>query len=629
MNRALIWKEFREQGLIVAALVVLGAGVLVAAGLLLPAPPGSIDDARLTMEPRKLAVVLLVLASGVVVGGTLFAGEREQGTFPYLETLPVARWRVWLGKVLAGLALVAVGGGLLFAVAAGVGVVGPPGKLPYWALITLSLAFAAFGAGALGSSFARTSLEACGLGLLVSTGLMFVIYPVCAIAVLLFDVASKRLGAPIDSVRHTEYALFGTLFGQLAVPLLLSGWIYTAPDRNRFARDFRAAKGGPVDPVRRRRPRRFGFLPSLGVRASLWVVARQNLVLTLVLGGVALLSGFSLLQPTVPTLFVWPVATLMLGTVVGVTGWADEQNSGAFRFWAERRMPVGRLWLAKVLFGLALVALLVALLALPSFAAWAYAGRDRALPTIFRSRLMLDRDFPAAEYLWLWPVYGFAFGHLAGMLFRKAAVGTAVGVMTGGGIVTLWLPSLLAGGIHWYQLWVPPLLALLTARALVWSWALDQLGQRRALLRLGAGGSVVALAMTAGILYRLLEVPEDFDTEADIAFRGTIPPFETNDAGREIRRGGILYNEARRKHADVAPEFPLWPEGPSRQQLREPTPNPKALTYGQQIDDVLALGWPAGRRDADEWLDAFMANGWAEPLVAASRMPLGVVARPG
>ncbi len=627
MNRALIWKEFREQGLIVAALVLLGGGVLVAAGLLFPAPPDTFGDMRLTLEPRKLAIVLLVLASGVVIGGTLFAGEREQGTFPYLEILPVPRYRVWLGKILAGLALVLIAAGSLFAVAAVVGVVGPPARLPFWALIIVSLAIAAFSWGSLGSAFAKTSLAACGLGLLSAVALLFVIYPLCALGVQFYDAVAASVWNSNSTVNHAEIALLGTLFGLMVVPMVLSAWIYTAPDRNRFDRDVRIAQGSPVDPPRRR----FRLFPTGGFRASLWVVARQNRLLAIVLGGTAVISGLGYLEPSLPVLFVWPVATLMIGTIVGVTGWSDEQNSGAFRFWAERRMPIGRLWLAKVAFGFALIAVLLTAMVLPSLIAARAQGSGQILATAFRARIFLERGFPIAEYLLLWPVYGFAFGHLAGLLFRKAAVGTAVGLMTGGAIVALWLPSLLSGGIHWYQLWIPPLLALATARSLVWSWALDQLGRRRALQRLAFGSSTIAATMLAGILYRMLEIPEDANTDADIAFRATIPPFDTNEAGREIRRGAVLYAEMKLAlRAAPATERPLWPDGPS-QQAYAPSDLAAARRQAQfeyQVDDVPALGWPADRPDADAWLDACMANDWAEYFVRASTLPIGTVEDP-
>jgi len=626
VNRALIWKEFREQGLIVAALVILGSGVLVAAGLLFPSVADSFGEVRQSLGPKTLAVVLLMVASGIVVGGTLFAGEREQGTFPYLEQLPVPRWRIWLGKVLAGLVLVLIASGALFAVAAGAGVVGPTSRLPFWALMTISLALAAFSWGTLGSAYAKTSLGACGVGLLSTLPLTFILYPLCAIGVQVFDRISTGVWGSNATVHHTEYALSGTLFGLIVIPLAISAWIFTAPDRNRFARDVRAAKGLSVDPGRSIRLPRFSLGVGRGFRAALWVVARQNLVLTIVLASITVVSGLSLLQPSVPALFIWPMTTLMLGTIVGVTGWSDEQNAGSFRFWAERRMPLGQLWLAKVVYGLALVALLVVLLALPSLAAARIVERGPIVPLAFHSRLFLDRGFPVAEYLWLWPIYGFAFGHLAGMLFRKAAVGTAVGLMTGGSIVAFWLPSLLSGGIHWYQLWIPPLLALATARALVWSWALDQLGQRRALLRLGFGGSAIAVAMTLGIGYRIVEIPEDDNTEADIAFRAQIPPFETNDAGRELRRGGILFAEVKQKQRDAVGGEPLWPNGPS--QHASGIPERMRASHFYQLEDVLALGWPSHRPDADAWLDACMANGWAELLLSASAMPIGTVEDP-
>ena len=63
MNRALIWKEFREQGLIVAALVVLGGGVLVAAGLIFPASSAdSFKDLRKVLDPKMLANVAMQCA---------------------------------------------------------------------------------------------------------------------------------------------------------------------------------------------------------------------------------------------------------------------------------------------------------------------------------------------------------------------------------------------------------------------------------------------------------------------------------------------------------------------------------------------------------------------------------------
>ena len=270
MNRALIWKEFREQGLIVAALVILGGGILIAAGLVLPTPTGGYSDMKLSLEPRKLALVLLLLASGVVVGGTLFAGERESGTFPYLELLPVARWRVWLGKVLAGLVLVLVAAGLLFATAAGVGLLGSSDMLPFWGLIAFTLAIAAYTWGALGSAFAKTSLAACGLGLLAAVGLSIPIYTICSVGVLALEGLDSGLADSNSSMRQTEFAAYGTLFGLVAVPLMISGWIYTSPDRNRFTRDIRIARGGPVDPVRRRMmPRfKFNFIPKLGLKGA-------------------------------------------------------------------------------------------------------------------------------------------------------------------------------------------------------------------------------------------------------------------------------------------------------------------------------------------------------------------------
>ena len=106
MIRALVWKEARDQGLIVAALAVLGAAVLVAVGLLNPAAGGSRTAQQVFVDPGFLALVALTVTAGTVVGGTLFAGEKEAGTFAYLVSLPVPRWKVWAGKICGGAVLV-------------------------------------------------------------------------------------------------------------------------------------------------------------------------------------------------------------------------------------------------------------------------------------------------------------------------------------------------------------------------------------------------------------------------------------------------------------------------------------------------------------------------------------------
>src|SRR5262245_47201745 len=100
MIRVLAWKEYREHRTVWAALAVVTVLVLVGVARL---EHGS-HDAR--------AVILLTTSSllscvvGIVYGALLFAGEREEGTLGFLDSLPSARRQIWQAKALTGAALV-------------------------------------------------------------------------------------------------------------------------------------------------------------------------------------------------------------------------------------------------------------------------------------------------------------------------------------------------------------------------------------------------------------------------------------------------------------------------------------------------------------------------------------------
>lgn len=633
MTSALMWKEVREQGLIVAALAVLGAAVLVAVGLLNPSAADQ-GGRQLLTDTGFLAFVMLTVTAGVVVGGTLFAGEKEAGTYAFLTLLPVPRWRIWVGKMSAGAVLVLMAAVVLFAVAAGVGVVGPPRTLLGWAVGTAALALAALSWGAVGSMYARNSLAAAGLGVafgLFGTGLGV------PLAAGFFGPTGRLLRGRLPSgIDYTIVVPLAVLFSVFALPFLISGWLYTAPDRDRKRR-------AVFGPGRGKRPRRIIPNPFAGVkrfapsfRAAVWLAWRQMQLSLLVIGLLGLVSGLALLIPGAPLMAAWPGITLFLAVLVGVISWSDEQGGGSGRFWAERRTPVGRLWAAKVLVGGGITLTIVAIMLLPllmrlsftrirwdEYPSYLMLAGDR--PSV--RQLVLESDFPSFGYLMLWPVYGFVIGHLSGLLFRKAIVAVAVAVMSAATLAAAWLPSLLAGGIHRWQLWLPPVLVLLTARTLVWSMTADRIGGSRALRRLAVGGLAVCAAVVGGLAWRVLEIPDSPERNDDIVFRQTeIPPFETNDAGREIRRAAVLLTEARSGR-------PLQAEDLER----APTPagwrwNPLSQTYpgdlSRRLVSTLEHGWRPGDESFELWLGGMFENEWADVLEAAVQYKVGTVEDP-
>lgn len=111
--RSLFLKEFRQgRPLLIFSLVM---------AVLLPLAYLAADRAFTRAEyvrpelPITFAIVLLIIALviSVFAGAGLFAGEADHGTVPVLLALPLSRRRIWLAKILAGLALALVGSAIL------------------------------------------------------------------------------------------------------------------------------------------------------------------------------------------------------------------------------------------------------------------------------------------------------------------------------------------------------------------------------------------------------------------------------------------------------------------------------------------------------------------------------------
>ncbi len=634
MTRVLVWKEVREQGAVLTALIVLGAAVLVAAAVLLDTADtgtGRATELRSLTAAGRLGLLMLTMTAGMVVGGTLFAGEREAGTFGFLDGLPGSRWAVWWRKTAAGAGMVAVAVAVFLAVAIGGRLIDSRAGLTGWVLLGCVVAYAAYGWGIFGSVLARTSLAACGIGLGVGTLAGCVTFVVLGVGMnaARHEINLRRLVGPEQSV--WELASLAAGYTLMAIPVPIAAWLYTAPDRGRRLAALNVRLPGVGGVVRMG----LGGLPrarwGAGVRRLVWLVRRQTVPTALAVGGAALVAGCALIPAEGVASVIWPVLTLLAGVLAGVVTLADEQGGQAFRFWGERRLPVGRVWAAKVVTGLGLTLLTLILLLVPAAVALAFGSEHHRggshgplVSRLFRSGLFAEPGFPILTYLLVWPAYGFAFGHLAGLLFRKAVVAAAVAVMTGGTLAAFWLPSLLAGGVHPWQVFVPPVIALLTARLLTWPWATDRLGTRRPLARLTVGGVAVLAAIAAGLVDRVAEVPLVPEVEEDVAFAGSLPSYDDKQAGRDLRRALGQLGEVDPSVRGARPEKPLT----KSMAYQYSAPGGYTPTYLDQLTGVLEQGWPADRPDLDRWMNRMFAPGWEAHLEEMAKKPAGVLEDP-
>src|SRR5262249_9570642 len=154
-------------------------------------------------------------------------------------------------------------------------------------------------------------------------------------------------------------------------------------------------------------------------------------------------------------------------------------------FLGDQRFPWGKVWAARTLFWL-LVALGMSLLvaagavAHEAIAVAHYVGHQSQHPPT-----TLDRSVATAEGSWgrsdllvyagLWLLTAFALGQFFAQSWRKSVVSVTLALMVSLGVTCTWLPSLLAGGLRSWQVFVPAAILLLAVWLAFRAWTAQRL----------------------------------------------------------------------------------------------------------------------------------------------------------
>ena len=320
-------------------MAVVGAATLFGLPLLLDA-----DSRMHTGDLIASAVVFVAWGYGLICGAMLLAGERENGTLPFLDGA-------------AGVARTAVAGEVPGRRAAG----DRPGRrshgslrgrqlLQSWTAAATALlgmaAAALFGLawGMLFSAFGRSVLN---MILLAMAGQLAAALLLLVPAGVLSEAAALVLGLPnpID----LGWSWFAVAAFSIPVAFSASALIFTRLDRGRLR------------PPRPPASVRTGRDPSAWGRLF-WLTWRQSRGFAAGMGVFALLLGFLTL---IDGLIVWPAATLLVGVLCGATAFADEQQ-GPVRFLGDQRLPLMRFWIVKVGFRFLLAVAAAFVVLLPS-----------------------------------------------------------------------------------------------------------------------------------------------------------------------------------------------------------------------------------------------------------------------
>lgn len=592
MIRAMLWKEWREQRTVALAVLSFGAlSLYLTAQFADPVGGGSAWERG---GPRELMAVALAYLAGAVSGAILLADEKEVGTLEFLDTLPCRRRTLWVGKAVAGGLITIFQCGVLALTAVALGSTDDRMSPQSYGLLVVLVGVLAYAWGTFGGALARSTLGAVFQGSVLgfAAGFLIAIPFVAAFGSRGF---ARAYGTPL----FTYYGCW------VVAGLAGSALQFTALDQRRAI----ARRGRVVDRPVPRKPWLTGF------RALSWLTVRQAVYVLAGIGAFALIVGSFMLAPEAQPLFIWPGVTLAVGVLAGVTTLGEEQVRGVARFWAERRLPLGRLWLVKTGFHFLLAAGGALLIGVFVYAA------SPSLP--FRSRLPMELRPEMFRFLALGLVYGFVVGHLAGMVFRKTVVAGLVAAVTAATLAGLILPSVVGGGAARWQVWAPAAILLATARLLLYPWATDRVAYRGPVLR-AVGGTVLAVAvLAAGLWYRLVEVPAVPDGLVESGYVESLPTLEakSTDPGRQVKAAATLFRQLTLDPRAQAAYPGARPPGAARRigPLAE---------GGDPLVRVVRFGWSEETEPLGPWLDLVFAADWVQTLETVADRPPGLFEDP-
>jgi len=598
MIASILWKEYREQRPAWFGLASVGAAALL--GVPLVTLSGGLSAHPETRDALCALTGPVAWAYGLICGAMLLVMEREVGTLSFLDALPGWRLRLWLAKCLAGVVLVVAQVAALTALAAAGQVFEDWLRLVETVGWMLAAGLCGLAWGLLFSAFGRSVMTQI---LLALAGLL----PAWIVASFAMGVtgliASRVLGLSEPLVPALAAGGLALLF----VPASFAGsaLLFTRLDRQRLK-----------PPRPRARQRRW----RVGLSALLWLTWRQARGFAAGLAVFALLLGLIvLIQPVT----LWPLATLVVGVLCGVTTFAGEQE-GPFRFLGDQRFPLGRLWLVKigVHFAIAVGAALIVLL--PSLVA-AMAGYPPAwhqyqayfyMGQIFHSGL-LAALCPPPIFLATWLVYGFSTGCLCGLLFRSGLAAGVFALATAAVLSAIWVPSMLGGGLNLWQVFGPPVVLLAATRLMLRPWAAGRIASWTTTARLAPCLLFAWLWIAFGLGYRVWEVPEvpaKYDLDQ---FRASLPKPEDDEAGRLVRNAFARFAE---RSAEPGPAKPARPVPPQDR--------PALSRLQARLLGVVWYGWPAGDLELGRSLDRLCDDEWLKELTTAADLPTGMVQDP-
>jgi hypothetical protein len=578
MIGTLAWKEHREHQGIWLTMAVM----TVAVGWGLPRIVSQ-GDHVVFMAVSLLTTLGMTVAYGVVCGAMMFAGEHEGGTLVFLDIFHGRRGRLWFGKAAVGTVLIITealavaaflwwigqepptfGPGFLNRPVAGIP--GPAGASRLtanaWFAILPIVGLEAYAWGLFGSSLTRRALPGAAIGAVGASiawmftfcGVVFIVLVVRLTAAFIVLVFSW-----FNFVNQSKEATLGPISADVP-PIELEDARETFLERydgfarenellRRWAERDRAERDPTADVMidrevaavpakaRQRRPLPEANADAASPREALrWLVLEQYSTFVVGMGFGCFVAG---LIVAANAQVLWPFATLLVGVVCGVAAFAPEQRDLSYQFLAAQHFPLRSIWRFKILSWGAATVMYTMVVALGVLLASVLVRLPNQLGRVGFAGPLFDLLGPIA-FFGIWPAYGFGVGQIVVWLCRKNILALLLSLLVAAGAIGLWLPSMIAGGMTGWQLWLTPAILIFAGWALVRAWAGGRITERKPVFAL-VGFISAALAWALVVFaHRAWEIP-DVGPPIDVAaFRAGIPAKE-DEATREIQQALAEY----------------------------------------------------------------------------------------
>ncbi|NLF08692.1 MAG: hypothetical protein GX594_12050 [Pirellulaceae bacterium] len=553
MNRSiflrLVWKEYRLQRALWIAMILLTAMLLFLFHVF------ALNTTERFCWQLSAGLVLPALYC-LGCGATLFAGEREAGTFEFQRSLPVGAKTVFAAKFLFALAsaaaMFALSGAALLMLNPG-SEINPSEMLQRYAVAVgrrmplLGLELLLW--SVLFSLLLRRVLVAAVLGVVVgSVNFEFArgwyshfwggdvwIAPELIFTTVAVALADLWLGARWFREKRQR--------GGRAVPSIAGNGLAAWSDR--FLRPSRLTMVGRLAWQHWRQTWRLAAVLVGATTLPLMILIIQWLAASKFLRGPAFSSWQGEGQINNPVWFFFGVVPAFVGvSLLGLTAFHPDQWGRGYRFLADRGATPKYVWLSRQLVcwtsaAAALPALLIAAL-IQTYAAFHYSGRTLSLLW-----LLAQTSTSVIGYV----ILSVSAGQFCSMFFRSGILAGLFGI-----ILTLALAGWTALMWIWRIncLWAVlpiPLALLLATRLRTRDWLVER-NTLRAWLRPGLALAVPALALLAAVpLYRVYQIPWVDPGFSPDEFARDMTPEEFAAIDRYERKAGtntsVYYNPAK------------------------------------------------------------------------------------